>query len=130
MFFHFQIITLEQEMKLFFIGLFLFTTTVFADCDLKPLRQEMMAIYQREFPITDNLGKPGVARVENMQVSDYLLSVKSQHFLVANFEVVVRDSQKKETVIKTVAVGDVDIATCSLEKFTTADLFGSSISGN
>jgi hypothetical protein len=111
------------------IGLLLISTAALAECDVEPLKEEMSKIYVRDFPIEVEDGQPGIARIKNIVISDFVMRVNAENFLIGNFDAEILNQKGELTdTAKTVVVGNVDIATCRLEKFNTTDLFGSSMS--
>lgn len=114
-------------MKLLLALLFV-SGTAFADCDLAPLKKELVQSFKREMPIKNAVGEPGMARVKNMLITDHLLSVKNENFLIATFDMHLKWMKSEEQVLKTQIVASVDLGTCTIEGFAQGDVFGSSLS--
>jgi hypothetical protein len=115
-------------MKFFMVFFLLFNLAAHADCDISALRKQMLQTYSGALPVSNERGDVGEAVISDMMVSESLLSVKSEQFLLGQFSLNVSWKNGEKQKVKTMVVGTVDISTCSLEAFSTDDVFGSSIS--
>lgn len=104
----------EFMMKSFFVSL-LISFSVFAECEIAPLQDLMIAQYKTILPVKNAKGEIGTARAKNFVVSDYLMKVKNENFLIANFELDIKWLTGKLQSVKTLAVGTVDPETCTIE---------------
>lgn len=110
-----------------FIGLLLLSTAAFADCDIEPLKQEIIKNYQLNLPVKNEKGEIGNATAKNFAVSDYLMKVKNENFLIANFDLDIRWLNEKTQTVKTLVVASVDPATCTIESYESGDTLGTSM---
>ena len=113
-------------MKWFFI-LALASTSVFADCDIEPLKKEIISQYKTELPVTNEKGEVGMAKAKNFVVSDFLMKIKNENFLIANFDLDIKWKAGKEQTVKTLVVGTVDPATCTIDSYESGDTLGTSM---
>ena len=111
----------------FLAFLLLFSTTVFADCDIEPLKQEIITQYKTNLPVTNEKGEIGHAKAKNFVVADYLMKVKNENFLIANFELDIKWLKGTTQSIKTLVVATIDPATCTIENYENGDTLGSSM---
>jgi hypothetical protein len=117
-------------MKLFLLPVLLFFTNAFADCDLAPLKKEITAQYSKILPVKNEKGEIGHARPRNFVVSDYLMDIKSESFLIANFDLQIKWPRGQQQTVKTLVVATVDPATCRIDGFEGGDTLGTSLSRN
>jgi hypothetical protein len=115
-------------MKLFFCLLML-STAAFAECDMEPLKKEIISNYQTHLPVTNEKGEIGHATAKNFVVADYLMRVKTENFLIANFELDIKWLKGKMQTIKTLVVATVDLATCTIDSYESGDTLGTSMTG-
>jgi hypothetical protein len=117
-------------MKFALLASLFFTSLAFADCDLEPLRKEIIKEYSSSLPVTNEKGEKGVAQGEDFVVSDYLMKIKNENFLIANFNLKINWQKGKEQLVKTLVVATVDESTCRIESLDSGDTMGSSMSPN
>lgn len=108
----------------------LFTTTAFAQCDIEPLRKEIIKQYSRDLPVTNEKGEKGAALAQDFVVSDYLMKIKNENFLIANFNLKINWENGNDQLVKTLVVATVDESTCQIETLDSGDTMGSSMSSN
>lgn len=113
-------------MKLF-IFLLLVSSSVFAECDIEPLKKEIVSQYKNSLPVTNEKGEIGHAIAKNFKVSDYLMKLKNENFLIANFDLDIKWLKGTTQTIKTLVVGTVDVATCTIESYESGDTLGTSM---
>lgn len=112
----------------FLICLLLLTSAAFAaDCDIEPLKQEIIAQYKTNLPVTNEKGEIGNATAKNFVVADYLMKVKNENFLIANFELDIKWMKGSTQTVKTLVVATVDPATCTIDTYESGDTLGSSV---
>ena len=97
-------------------------------CDVDELRQEMIAAYDKNLPVNDEKGVAGIAKAKNIVVSDYLMKVETDNFLIANFDLDITWNNGDTQTVKTMVVSTVDLNKCTLEPFKTGDSFSDSLS--
>lgn len=73
-------------------------------------------------------GEIGNAKAKNFVVSDYLMKVKNENFLIANFDLDIKWLIGKKQTVKTLVVASIDPATCTIESYETGDTLGTSVS--
>lgn len=113
----------------FFLCLFLFVSaSAFADCDIEPLKKEIISQYKVILPVTNEKGEIGHAKAKKFVVADYLMKVKHENFLIANFDLDIKWLNGQKQTIKTLVVATVDPATCTIDSYETGDTLGSSMS--
>ena len=112
----------------FFSSLFLSTQTVAQTCDVDELRQEMIAAYDKNLPVNDEKGVAGIGKAKNIVVSDYLMKVDTDNFLIANFDLDITWKNGDTQTVKTMVVSTVDLNKCTLEPFKTGDSLSDSLS--
>src|SRR5665648_86000 len=112
----------------FLICFFLLTSAAFAsDCDIEPLKQEIITQYKTNLPVTNEKGEIGHATAKNFVVADYLMKVKHENFLIANFELDIKWLTGKKQRVKTLVVATVDLGTCTIDSYESGDTMGSSM---
>lgn len=109
------------------IALMLLSTNVFADCDIGPLKKEIIKNYQLNLPVKNEKGEIGNAQAKNFSISDYLMKVKNEHFLIANFDLDIKWLSGKTQEVKTLVVASVDPSTCTIESYESGDTLGTSM---
>jgi uncharacterized protein (DUF1015 family) len=115
-------------MKFLFSLLLLVTTaSVYADCDIEPLKQEIIKQYKTNLPVTNEKGEIGNAKAKNFVISDYLMKMKNESFLIANFDLDIKWLTGKTQTVKTLVVGTVDPATCTIDTYEGGDTIGTSM---
>ena len=117
-------------MKLALFASLLFSSMAFADCDIQPLRKEIIKQYSSKLPVKNEKGETGEARGQDFVVSDYLMKIKNESFLIANFKLKINWERGKDQLVKTLVVATVDESTCQIETFDSGDTIGSSMSAN
>lgn len=95
----------------------LLTTSAYAKCDLRPLKNEIISQYEVPMPVTNEKGNVGRAQAKNFKVSDYLMRLKNEYFLIANFELDIKWETGREQTVKTLVVGTVNPKTCKIESY-------------
>lgn len=113
-------------MKWFFLMLIL-SVSAFADCEIEPLKNEIISQYKAELPVTNEKGEIGTAKAKNFVVSDYLMKIKTENFLIANFDLDINWKDGKTQTVKTLVVGTVDLGTCTIDTYESGDTLGSSM---
>jgi hypothetical protein len=111
----------------FFIFLLFISTAAFADCDMEPLKHEIISQYQTNLPVSNEKGEIGHAKAKNFVVADYLMKVKNENFLIANFELDIKWLTGKTQTVKTLVVATVDLGTCTIDSYESGDTLGSSM---
>ena len=114
-------------MKFFISLMLLFSTSVFADCDIEPLKKEIISQYSQTLPVTNEKGEIGHAKAKNFVVSDYLMRIKTENFLIANFDLDIKWLKGETQSIKTLVVATVDLGTCTIDSYESGDTLGSSL---
>lgn len=99
----------------------------FADCDLEPLKKQIITQYEMVLPVQNEKGEIGRAKARNFVVSDYLMKVKDESFLIANFELDIKWLKGNKQSVKTLVVANVNEASCEIEHFDSGDTFGTSM---
>lgn len=107
--------------------LFLISNSVFADCDIEPLKKEIISQYQAPLPVTNEKGETGQANAKNFVVSDFLMKIKNENFLIANFDLDIKWKKGKIQTVRTLIVGTVDLATCTIDSYESGDTLGTSM---
>lgn len=112
----------------FLICFLLLTSAAFAsDCDIEPLKKEIISQYKTNLPVTNEKGEIGHATAKNFVVADYLMKVKNENFLIANFELDIKWLKGSTQTVKTLVVATVDPATCTIDTYESGDTLGSSV---
>jgi len=114
-------------MKCLLFCLFLSSSLAYADCDIEPLRKAMTSQYNTVLPVTNEKGEIGSARTKNFVVSDFLMKIKNESFLIANFDLAIKWKKGRNQMVKTMVVATVDPSTCTIESYDTGDTLGSSM---
>ncbi len=115
-------------MKIFFALLLMVSAGAFANCDVDELRKEMVAAYDKSMPVNDEKGITGIAKAKNIVVSDYLMKVEVDNFLIANFDLDINWKNGDSQTVKTMVVSVVDLNKCTLRPFKTGDTLTDSLS--
>ena len=111
----------------FLFAFLLLSTAAFAECDIEPLKKEIIKNYKTTLPVTNEKGEIGHAQAKNFVVADYLMKVKSENFLIANFELDIKWLKGEKQSVKTLVVATVDAATCTIDSYESGDTLGSSM---
>ncbi|MFP5385842.1 MAG: hypothetical protein ACLGHN_07160 [Bacteriovoracia bacterium] len=114
-------------MKLLISLLLLFSSTAFADCDIEPLKKEIISQYKSILPVSNEKGEIGHAKAKNFSVSDYLIRMKAENFLIANFDLDIKWLTGAKQTVKTLVVATVDLATCTIDSYESGETLGSSM---
>lgn len=117
----------ETDMKLLTAFLIIFSLPVLADCDIEPLKKEIISQYKELLPVSNKSGEIGHARAKNFVVSDYLMKIKTENFLIANFDLDIKWLSGGTQTVKTLVVATVDLGTCTIDNYETGDTLGSSM---
>lgn len=116
-------------MKAFLFLLLISSTAVLAaDCDIEPLKKEIITQYETLMPVKNVNGEIGHAKGKNFVVADYLMRVKNESFLIANFDLEIKWMKGDSQEVKTLIVATVDPATCTIEGYESGDTLGTSMS--
>lgn len=115
-------------MKLLTCLMLLFSTTVFADCDIEPLKKEIISQYSTTLPVSNEKGEIGHAKAKNFVVSDFLMKIKTENFLIANFDLDIKWLKGETQTVKTLVVATVDLGTCTIDSYESGDTLGTSLS--
>jgi hypothetical protein len=119
----------EYRMKIFLSILMLLPHSLFAaDCDIEPLKKQIVSQYTTPLPVNNEKGELGHAKGKNFVVADYLMRIKNESFLIANFEMDIKWLKGETQTIKTMIVANVDPATCTIESYESGDTLGTSMS--
>lgn len=105
----------------------LISAQAFAECDVGPLKKEIVSQYKMIFPVHNEKGELGHAKAKNFVVSDYLMKVEDENFLIANFDLDIKWLKGGKQSIKTLVVANVDEASCTIEMLGKGNTFGSSM---
>jgi len=111
----------------FLFALLLLSTAAFAECDIEPLKKEIIKQYKTNLPVTNEKGEIGNAKAKNFVIADYLMRVKSESFLIANFELDIKWLKGEKQTVKTLVVATVDPSTCTIEGYESGDTLGTSM---
>lgn len=111
----------------FIFALLLLSTAAFADCDIEPLKKEIKKQYQTNLPVTNEKGEIGNAKAKNFVIADYLMKVKNENFLIANFDLDIKWLKGDKQTVKTLVVATVDPSTCTIEGYESGDTLGTSL---
>jgi hypothetical protein len=114
-------------MKLLISFFLLFSVSAFADCDIEPLKKEIISQYQTILPVSNEKGEIGHAKAKNFSVSDYLINMKSENFLIANFDLDIKWLTGVKQTVKTLVVATIDLGTCAIENYESGETLGSSM---
>ena len=114
-------------MKLLISLLFLISASAFAECDIEPLKKEIISQYETILPVSNEKGEIGHAKAKNFSVSDYLITMKAENFLIANFDLDIKWLKGATQTVKTLVVATVDLATCTIENYESGETLGSSM---
>lgn len=117
----------KEKLVRYLLGLLLLSTAAFADCDIEPLKKEIMTQYSLNLPVKNEKGEIGNAKAKNFVVSDYLMKVKNENFLIANFDLDIKWLIGKTQTVRTLVVASVDPATCTIESYESGDTLGTSM---
>lgn len=115
-------------MKIILPFLLIFSATAFANCDIEPLKKEIITQYQSVLPVNNEKGELGHARGKNFVVADYLMKIKNESFLIANFDMDIKWLKGQSQTVKTMVVATVDPSTCTIESYESGDTLGTSMS--
>ncbi len=100
-----------------------------AECDIEPLKKEIISQYETLIPVKAGNGEIGHAKGKNFVVADYLMRVKSESFLITNFDLEIKWMKGDTQTVKTLIVATVDPATCLIDGYEQGDTLGTSMSG-
>lgn len=103
------------------------STAALAECDLSPLRKQIVREYSAVLPVTNEKGEVGSGMGREFVISDHLMRVKNETFLIANFDMDIKWQTGEEQSVKTLLVASVDPATCLIEMYETGDTLGTSM---
>lgn len=87
-----------------------------ADCDINPLKEEIISQYKTHLPVTNEKGEIGHASAKKFVVADYLMKVKNENFLIANFELDIKWLKGTTQTVKTLVVATVNLTTCTIDE--------------
>lgn len=115
-------------MKPLAISLLFFTGTVFgAQCDIAPLKKELIDQYKTILPVKNEKGEIGHARAKNFVFGDGLTRMEKENLLIGNFDLDINWLKGKKQTITSLIVATVDPETCTIKSFHSADTVNSSI---
>jgi hypothetical protein len=106
---------------------FLISGFAYAECDLEPIKKDIKKQYETVMPVQNEKGEIGRAKAKNFVISDYLMKVKDESFLIANFELDIKWLKGNKQTVKTLVVANINEASCEIETFENGDTFGSSM---
>ncbi|HXH31429.1 MAG TPA: hypothetical protein VNJ01_11495 [Bacteriovoracaceae bacterium] len=110
------------------VGSMLTGAQAHAKCDVDELRRDMIEAYDKNLPVNDEKGVAGMAKAKNIVVSDYLMKVETDNFLIANFDLDITWKNGDSQTVKTMVVSTVNLNKCTLEPFKTGDSLSDSLS--
>lgn len=111
----------------FLFAFLLLSTAAFADCDIEPLKNEIIRQYKTNLPVTNEKGEIGNAQAKKFVIADYLMKVKNESFLIANFDLDIKWLKGDKQSVKTLVVATVDPSTCTIEGYESGDTLGTSM---
>lgn len=115
-------------MKFFLSFLSLISASAFAGCNIGPLKKEIVTQYSKVLPVSNEKGEIGSAEGKDFVVADYLMRIKHDSFLIANFDMHIKWLKGDKQTVKTMVVANVDPATCTIESYESGDTLGASMS--
>lgn len=92
---------------------FLFSMDVFA-CDLTPLKNEIIAEYDRHQAVRNEKGELGYGRGTNFNVTPYM---KEDTLLIANFDLNIKWLTGKEQTVRTLVVAKINLKSCTIKSY-------------
>lgn len=101
----------------FLIVFILISGSVFAKCDIEPLKNEIITEYKTNLPVSNEKGEIGHAKAKNFVVADYFMKMKNDNLLIANFDLDIKWMNGKKQTVKTLVVATVNTRTCTIESF-------------
>lgn len=109
--------------------MFLFISSAFAspECDIEPLKDEIKTQYQFVLPVRNEKGEIGNAKARNFRISDYLMKLKNENFLIANFDLDIKWLKGTRQTVKTLVVATVNETTCTIDKYDMGNKFENAI---
>jgi hypothetical protein len=99
-----------------------------AECDPEPLKKAVKDHFKIFQPIKDERGQSGSVTGKNFVISDFILNIRNENFIIANFDLVINWIEGKEQIIKTIVVASIDKGTCNIDHYDIGDTLGSSMS--
>jgi hypothetical protein len=105
------------HMKLLMILFLLLANSAFADCDISPLQREIEKQYKTTLPVTNEKGELGHAQAKNFVIADYLMKMKNENFLIANFDLEIKWLKGHRQTVKTLIVATINPSTCNIEEY-------------
>jgi hypothetical protein len=103
------------------------STMVYAECDIEPLKKEILSQYETILPVTNGKNEVGHAKAKNFIISDFLIRIKTENFLIANFDLDIKWLNGGTQTVKTLVVATVDLGTCTIDLYESGDTLGSSM---
>lgn len=104
-------------MKLLFVIFTLFSHPALCGCNIKPLQKEIISQYQVPLPVKNAKGELGHAEVKKIVVSDHLMKLQNENFLVANFDLDIKWLKGKKETVRSIIVATVDTSTCKINGY-------------
>ncbi len=99
----------------FFLLVLVTCSVAQAKCDIKPLKEEIISNYRTTLPVTNEKGEIGHATAKKFVVSNFLMKLKKDSFLIANFELDIKWLKGTTQTVKTLVVATVDLASCTIK---------------
>ncbi len=99
-----------------------------ADCEIEVLKKEITSHYKLPLPVKNKKGEIGTATVLKFKVSDYLMKVRNENFLIANMDLEIKWLKGDKQSVKTLVVANVDPETCTIESYESGRNVGTPLS--
>lgn len=90
---------------------------LYAACDIKPLQKKIIREYKSSLPVTNEKGEIGHAKAKNFAVADYLMRIKNENLLIANFDLDIKWLSGKKQTVRTLVVATVNPKSCQIESY-------------
>ncbi len=102
-------------MKSTLLAFLILNSLAFANCNVEPLRKEIIKEYSTSVDVTNEKGESGKARGQDFVISDYLMNINNEIFLIANFKLNISWPDGKNQLVKTIVVATIDESTCRVK---------------
>lgn len=103
------------------LAILMLSSFAYAECDINPLRNQLKNYYQNLNVPVVGLAKTDM-KITDIKTSEYLLLAKYESFIIVTFNL-----EMNEVSFPLTTIANVDPSTCTLESFSSGDVFGSSI---
>ena len=104
-----------------------FSTFVYADCDPQALKNDLKNKFQSEFDLTQGERKLGTGKVTKMVITDHILKIRNENFLVAQLKLDLTTLKGQTSSVDTLIAASIDMASCTLDEFQNEEILGSSV---